>query len=498
MAFTVFRTSKGVSPEHTPADSGSEKDLRSRQIDELCRLSDNARREFYGPNHDEDTRQFYNLLDKTRRTPTFRPKISAPQLQVLLLSEAGDLTDSRVRVTINHKETGRDKERERAFQEHWRQEQFDFALLQSKIYSQFAGTAFIQVGFDPLARRGDGSVWMAAREQRSVYCDTISPWPNHWSWQVVEDLMYLDEIKLRYPDRADQIKPRTAKAEQLAGPPAGGIEMPPGPMSVTVRGLPGGEQYSTDGVLSVRTLFAKDASIVEPTDAQVAAFEKRGMVVPKYLPKYPLGRMIVDCEGTILVDGHSWVPLGLMWPAIPVWSMPPWDNVWCPPPSKYSRSLQEAGERMMSQTEENARRLNNGMIVINAASDLTADSVGGMPGEILVISANSPQNAVEIKYPAPMPAQMIQLPQTYFAFQKELQGFTAARQGNPGAGNVGSDLFDSAVSQSQSITRLRSKLFSYSVQKAAELVFYTMCKFYKNPRHFYSNSARQVPEQKSA
>ena len=497
MAFTVFRTSGGASPQNAP-NAGQEKDLRSRQIDKLCRLSEDARREVYGPAADEDTKQFYCLNDKPRRTPSYRPKISAPQLQVLLLSEAADLTDSSVRVTINHKESGRDKERERAFQEHWRQEQFNFALLQSQIYSQFTGTSFLQAGFDPLARRGDGSVWLAAREQRSIYCDTISPWPEHWSWQVIEDLMYLDEIKLRYPDRSDQIKPRTAKAEQLAGPPAGGIEMPPGPMSVTVRGLPGGEQYSTDGVLRVRTLFAKDSTLVEPTDAQAAAFEKRSMIVPKYLPKYPVGRMIVECEGTILVDGDSWVPLGLMWPAIPVWSMPPWDTVWCPNPIRYSRSLQEAGERLMSQTEENARRLNNGMIVINAASDLTADSVGGLPGEILVISANSPQGAIDIKYPPPMPAQMIQLPQTYFAFQKELQGFTQARQGNPGAGNVGTDLFESAVSQSQSITRLRARLFSYSVQKTATLVFYLMCKFMKNPRHFYSNSARQVPEQKSA
>src|ERR1700730_6509110 len=295
MAFTVFRTSGGASPQNAP-NAGQEKDLRSRQIDDLCRLSEDARREVYGPAADEDTKQFYCLNDKTRRTPSYRPKISAPQLQVLLLSEAADLTDSSVRVTINHKESGRDKERERAFQEHWRQEQFNFALLQSQIYSQFTGTSFLQAGFDPLARRGDGSVWLAAREQRSIYCDTISPWPEHWSWQVIEDLMYLDEIKLRYPDRSDQIKPRTAKAEQLAGPPAGGIEMPPGPMSVTVRGLPGGEQYSTDGVLRVRTLFAKDSTLVEPTDAQAAAFEKRSMIVPKYLPKYPVGRMIVECR----------------------------------------------------------------------------------------------------------------------------------------------------------------------------------------------------------
>src|SRR3984893_8813238 len=290
MAFTVFRTSGGASPQNAP-NAGQEKDLRSRQIDELCRLSEDARREVYGPAADEDTKQFYCLNDKTSRTPSYRPKISEPQVHVLLLSEAADLTDSSVRVTINHKESGRDKERERAFQEHWRQEQFNFALLQSQIYSQFTGTSFLQAGFDPLARRGDGSVWLAAREQRSIYCDTISPWPEHWSWQVIEDLMYLDEIKLRYPERSDQIKPRTARAESLAGPPAGGIEMPPGPMSVTVRGLPGGQTYDSAGTLRKRTLFCRDSTLREPTKNEALEFVKRNLPVPKRLPKYPHGRV---------------------------------------------------------------------------------------------------------------------------------------------------------------------------------------------------------------
>ena len=492
-AYTVFKTTAGGSPKNTP-DSGTEKDLRSRQIDELVVLSENARREVYGPDADTDTANFYNLHERTRKSPTFRPHIMAPQLQMLLLADATDLTEGSVRICINHKKTGRDAAREKAFQEHWRQEFFNLQLLQAQVYANFSGTAWLQAGYDPLARRGEGVAWLRARAQKGVYSDSISPWPQDWSWQVIEDSIYLDEVRRRYPDHADAIRPRTARAEALVGPPAGGIEMPPGPMSVTVRGLPGGEQYTSDGVLRIRTLYARDATLMEPTDVMKAAFAKRGMPVPKSVPKYPTGRMIVDCEGTILVDGQAWLPLGEMWPAIPVWSIMPWDSVWCPSPVKYTRSLQDATERLMTQTYENAHRLNNGVWFIPEESGITADQFGGLPGEIVILSPNS-QRMPEIKYPPPMPAQMIDLPMKYLQLQRELQGFSQARQGNPGAGNISADLFNSAVSESQPISRMRAKLFSYSVQKVAEIIFWTMCKFYKNPRTFYSNKYAQATPQ---
>jgi hypothetical protein len=484
--FTVFRTAQGATPQNS-GDSGSEKDLRSRQMDELCRISEDSRREVYGPNWDDETLQFYNLRDRTRKTPTFRPQIRAPQLQILLLSDATDLTDASIRVHINHKENGRDEQREKAFQEHWKQEKFNFYLLQSQIYAQFSGSSFLQVGYDPLSRQGEGNVWLRARKQQGIYVDPISPWPDDWTWCIIEDQMYLDEIKLRLPDHAAQINPKTAKAEALAGPPAGGIEMPPGPMSVTVRGLPGGQQYNADGLLKVRTLYCKDSTLRDLTDAEKTEFAKRSMPIPKFLPKYPNGRMIVDAEGTILVDGDSWVPLQLMWPIVPVWALPPYDTVWAPAPSKITKSLQDASERLMTQTFENAYRTNNAVVVINAASGITADSIGGLPGELIVVDPNAPQNSIEFKYPPQMPAQMVQLPMQYLQLQKELQGFTQSRQGNPGAGNISADLFESSVSQSQSITRLKSRLFAYSVQRVAELAFATMCVFQTNKRSFYSN-----------
>ncbi len=212
-------------------------------------------------------------------------------------------------------------------------------------------------------------------------------------------------------------------------------------------------------------------------------FLKRKMVVPEQLPKYPLGRMIVEAEGTILSDGDSPIPLGDLWPAYPVWRVPPWESVWCPAPMKYTKSLQDAAEQQMTNIYENARRLNNGVVVIHASTGITANTFGGLPGEIVVVGANSPPGqGIDIKYPTPFAAPQTEYPMKLLALQKELRGATPARQGNMSPGNVGPDLFEAAVSQSQGGTRLTARLFAWSVQKISELVFYTMAKSYTDER----------------
>ena len=483
MAFTNFKTMPATGSPKTDNDA-STKDIRARQIDELVRQSTSRRREVYGPNHDEDCSNFYNLFERTRRMPTFRPRIAAPQLQLLLLQEAADSTDTNMRVFIHH-DDARDKQKEKAFQEQWKREFWGLQMLMAQVYAQFCGTAFLQAGNDALARRGKGNVWCRARLPQHVHCDPCSPWPEDWSWQVIEDHVYLDQIKREMPDHAGSIKRASAKSESLSGAAAGALEMPPGPMSVTVRGLPEGESYSTDGLMNRRTCYARDTTMRDLKREEEVLFIKRKLPVPDQLPKYPLGRMIVECEGTILSDGDSWIPLPDMWPAVPVWAVPPWDSVWCPAPMKYTKSLQDAAEQQMTNTYENAKRLNQGIVVIHESTGVTANTFGGLPGEIVVVAANSaPGAGIDIKFPQPFPPQMIQYPKMLLDLQKELRGATPARQGNMSPGNVGSDLFEAAISQSQGGTRLTARFFAWSVQKIVELLFYTMATSYTEERSF--------------
>jgi hypothetical protein len=486
--YTQFKTVKGS--QQSEAGTGNEKDIRSRQIDELVRQSEDAKRDVYGPNWPEDVKNFYNLFDRTRRMPTFRPLIKAPQLQLLLLQEAAEATDTNIRVFI-HKGSERDKEKEKAFQFQWKKNFWNMQTLMGQIYAQFGGTSFLQAGYDPYAKQGRGEVWLRPRMMSSIHVDPISPWPEDWTWMVTEDPIYLDQAQREF-FHAESIRQKGAKAESLAGGPAGPLELPQGPMSVTVRGLPSGDNDPITGPLKRRTAYLRDVSVRSPNQQEVAKFQEMKIPVPESVPVFPRGRMIVDIEGTIVVDGDSWLPLGDMWPAYPIWAIPPWDTVWSPAPMKYTKSLQDAAEQQMTNTYENARRLNQGWVIINEQTGLAANTVGGLPGEIVVIAANSPPGAVEVKFPPPFPAQMITLPQAWLALQKELRGQTPARSGNLNPGNVGPDLFEAAVGQSQAGTRLTARLYAWSIQKVVELLFYTMSISYSEDKTIRSGKDQKA------
>jgi hypothetical protein len=192
--------------------------------------------------------------------------------------------------------------------------------------------------------------------------------------------------------------------------------------------------------------------------------------------KYPNGRLVVECEGQILQDGDNPYPMK-MFPVVPFWSTVPLYGIWSVPAVRFSNGLQNVSERLFTQLFENAIRLNNGVWFIDENTGIDPDAFGGMPGEVQIINANS--RMPECKFPSPMPQQFTQLPQLLLDKQKELQGFTDARSGKPGAGNISPELFDESVIRSQGITQLRGRLNAISYQRVAELIFYTMARYYK-------------------
>jgi hypothetical protein len=106
-----------------------------------------------------------------------------------------------------------------------------------------------------------------------------------------------------------------------------------------------------------------------------------------------------------------------------------------------------------------------------------------MPGEILVINQGAPPPTVI--QPTALPQHMITLPAALLSLQKELQGFSEARQGQSGGGNVSPDLFDATLWQSHYQTRLRGRLLAESLQRLAQVVFYVDAR--------YKNVADRVP-----
>src|SRR5271170_1281387 len=203
-----------------------------RQLDALQDAACQERDRRLGSGWFEEVRDIYNVNPATYSAPTFRPRVIIPKLQTLLLNEATDLSDALPRVFIMHKQE-RDKIREKAYQENWRQSCFNNRLLECELWGLFGGTGFAQVGFDPFARRGKGEVWIESRDPDTVYPDPSTKDFNRWSYVQFDDKMYVDEVRRLWPETGGRVVPRRGINPPLAGTVAGtSVQFTPGPMSI--------------------------------------------------------------------------------------------------------------------------------------------------------------------------------------------------------------------------------------------------------------------------
>ena len=474
-------------------DTSSGDRLISRQLDELQRISDQERDKILGKDYFTDIESFYALDDEETNQPLFHPRVIIPQLQTLVLNEATDITDSSPKIYIT-RHGQRDKEREEFFQSNWRQGSYNNRILEAFIWAMLSNLGYLQVGFDPYARRGAGTTWLQSRNPKSVHPDPYATSSADWSFVGWTDLMYLDEVHRRWPDRAYLVRPRASAASD--SDPVGGLDQQldfPEKSPLSVDAAPVKKMFRQSSV-RVRTFFLFDNTRERVKDYAGSQSEALGLIHPRFQYKYPDGRWITEAEGIVLADGPNWCPqlpddqLGTF-PLIRLSAMPCVTNFWGPPPVKLSRSLQNVAERMHMQAFENMFRLNNGVIVIEDNSGLTVDGFGWLPGEVLMIHAGSkppqvinPQAFTEAQFKAPM---------ALLALQKELQGFTQARQGQASAGNISADLYDATLWSSQPQTRMRARLLSESLQRLAQIVFYVNARYQRTAHRTHGHRARR-------
>lgn len=458
----------------TPRKTQDYRSPISKHLDEWQRLSMEHRDRRLGRLWDDECEQFYMLTTGGDPMPSFRPSVRIPQLQVLMMHEANDLSETSPRPYIIDltKSDERDEIREKALQATWQRSQVNYHSLFTILMSLFTGMCPLQVGYDPDARNGRGAPWVKMRNPRSFFCDPYTDYTLNWSYIIFEDRMYLEEVRQRWPLTSSHVRPRVSgrSASPMFGDAGRGFEPPPGPMSM-IPGMPAHQGQPSDNRVRVRWCYCNDYTRekIEKKD-----LPEGSMVESDFAWKYPGGRLIVECEGYVLQDGDNPFPLK-MFPVVPFWSTLPLYGVWSTPAIRYSKDLQNIAERLYTGLFENAVRLNNGVWFIDERTGIDAESFGGMPGEVQIINANSP--IPEMRFPQQMPQHMTAIPQTLLDKQKELQGFTDARAGKPGAGNISSDLFDSSVIRSQGVTQIRGRLNAVSYQRLGELLFYTMLRF---------------------
>lgn len=465
-----------ITEKKTSAQYANPDKAIAKQLDELERVATTERDKHLGRDYFKDIKEFYSLEDDLGNFPSYRPRVRIPQLQTLVLNEATDITDSSPKIYISNAGK-RDKDREEYFQANWRSGCYNNRLLYSCIWAMLTNLGFLQVGFSPNARRGKGKTWVECRDPETVLPDPYCSSDSDWSWLELYDDMYIDEIQNRWPDKGYLIRPKlyASGGADPYGMSESQLEYPEmSPLSNQ------GEQPSPNKLFRnnrprVRQFYIFDETREKLKEAAGNSTISADLISPRFRYKYPDGRWITECQGTILADGNNWCPQlpddeRGTFPVVRIAAMPTLHNFWGPAPVKMTRDLQNLAERLNAQFIENVIRTNNGVIIMDSNCGLDPNGIGWLPGEILMINPQSKEP--KVLAPAPLPQHMVSYPASLLALQKELQGYSQSRQGQQGAGNVSPDLFDATLYQSQTQTRLRTRMMAESIQRLAQMVFY--------------------------
>jgi hypothetical protein len=451
-----------------------------RQLDELERCSMNERDKHLGRDYFRDIKEFYSLEDEIGNFPSYRPRVRIPQLQTLVLNEATDITDSSPKIYIAS-EGQRDNAREKYYQANWRQGCYNNRILFAAINAMLSNLGFLQIGFSPGARRGKGRTWVESRDPETVLPDPYCTSEADWSWLQFYDFMYIDEVRRIWPDRGRFVLPKMYAAGEAE--PYGLADTPlefPEYSPLNQSGDNPNRKLFRSNRVRVRHTFLFDNTREKVKENLGTKTISAALVHPRFQYAYPDGRWVTDCEHVVLADGNNWCPQlpddeRGTFPLVRFAAMPTLHNFWGPPPVKLTRDLQNLSERIYAQITENIIRTNNGVIVIETNTGIDPQAIGWLPGEVLMINAGS-KPPVMVS-PQGLPQQTFQFPAALLALQKELQGFSGARQGEQGAGNVSPDLFDASLFQSQYQTRLRTRLMAESIQRLAQIIFYVEARY---------------------
>lgn len=465
-------------PSWSRQSSGSdERPTLVQQIDLLQRIAKDAKRDLLGADWFKNVKDFYSLDAAQGTGPlVFRPRVDIPQLQMFMLAETAELSDNSPVIYLTDEDGKQDKSREKIFRGIWKQEWYTLSIMMAQLWANFGGTGILAAGIDPFAYNGRGSVWLEAIDPDDFDPDPTSQ-DDNWEYTVWTRPMTLDAVRRRWPETGWKVPARPSGRNPVGGT-VPSMQMPFGPMT-GMGGAPSSKGQPSTGLINVRFCHTMDPTPEKVKEAAGSKAADKFMAASKFKLRFPNGRLTIDGDGTVLYDGDNPTP-HRKFPYIPYWGLPKLEGFWAPPPIRYTRTLQEFAERSLTQAFENAYRCNNGIWLLPDGSGLDADKFGGLPGEIQVVNMN--HGEPKFVSPNAFPASYLEYIKFALSTQAELQGYSGARGGQPGAGNLSVELYESAIEESSKLTRLRSRLSARSTQKSAEMVFYMLAKFFGSRR----------------
>lgn len=452
-------------------------------LEEMWRLGLKHRDSVLGQDYFSRLRDFWNMrqgVASTSRTPTFRPTIMFSDLHWMAIQEAGDLTDNSPIPIITSPDNSRRSEDEKALRAQWYVGEYGMSFFHAGLEALLAGTGVLMLAYDYAGRRGRGNTRLKWIDTENFVVDPSCTSFRNWQFCVYRARISLDEIRRSFPGPANRL-PRFPSAASIGVPKIGAaqgenpdqLKMPPGPMQQMALGPLGS---GTDTRVCEYFLLLDDGR--KPVEQIAGKKETALLPEPQTVPRYPHGRLIIRCDKIKLFDGPN--PYR-RFPFIPVQVHPARNNFWAPPPIRYVIQLQEIAQTLTRQNVENVVRLNNGVVVINEAAGLSADSFLGLPGERVVVkSPDGVERAFKIFAPPAFSGEQLNMPDKLLDKMRTNFGMSDQRSGKLPAGNTSSNLYDTSLSQATGLTQVRARLMQPSVKLALELVYETMLQ-YQNP-----------------
>lgn len=417
--------------------------------------------------------------------PSYKSPINVNETKLLILNELSDLTDNSPQVYVSqNQQTGeRDEQVERALQAYWRSAFVDMTLLEAYADAAIWPCGFLEVIWEPWRAGGQGDIVVRARHPQSVYPDPRATSDEDWRYVIWEDVLDVVEVRRKWPETGRYVQPDApthgttqqggqsgdpfglTRGENLSSPmfPLGSGPVPSGGLETGVR---------------VYTCYVRDERIINEVE-EYEDYEGKTKLRQVSRYQYPQGRLIQCTQSVILFDGINpyW---GDCFPLIQVKLQPSIHSFWprCSLVAEV-QELQRAADKNDSLVVENALRLNKGLWIADSNSGINPKTFADVPGQVVLKRQGTDVHA---EYARPMPPDMIAHGPRLREYMREVLGFQPSRSGQQSQGNVSADLTETEISQSQGLTRLRSRLLLKSVQRLSQMLFCRMAQFYTTTR----------------
>lgn len=398
-------------------------------------------------------------------------------------------------------------------------------LLDAKLYH--VGHAIVE--WDPDLESGLGDVSFRILDPFYCFWDPLASDVNKGNkarWFIYAEPRPTAELKMKYPDWADKIKPDVSQFNERWGwglqnpgkiyntfDPYSPSRLPSSASQSNQNDRFGGEEmtmlircWMRDDTMDEVCMEVEDVDMTtmgidqyEPdaTPASVEAQAKKTMYVTKY--RYPKGRYIESCNNLLLRDGAPGIEINGEWIEYETDDFPVARVV------NYSYPREYCGENEVTHTKGPQKVINyvwsyildmfrmqsNPVTVIGDTGDVDEESITNEPGNII---RAADINQVRREPGTPITAGSFDLLTTASNLFDKVQGLQDVTRGAE-APNVSSGIMlEGYVEAAQTRPRMKNRNLDQFLQDAGELMVKRIMQFYTQPRIFRITNKQGYPQ----